>query len=606
MTIPSAAGFETLLEFVHTHRGFDFTGYKRTSLMRRVLRRMQQVEISSFSEYLDFLQVQQDEFVALFNTILINVTGFFRDATSWKLLQQELLPELAAAKGPADPIRVWSAGCATGEEAYTLAIVLAEVLGTEQFRERVKIYATDVDEEALAQARTALYTEREMSGCPPEYVEKYFAKTGTRLAFRKDLRRCVIFGRNDLVQDAPISRIDLLACRNTLMYFNAETQAKILARLHFALADGGLLFLGRAEMLLSHASLFAPVDLKRRFFRKLPRVSPPERALLRHHSPPAASPEIRVEQVLRDQALFASTTALVVVSAAGRLVLSNSRADALFNLSRRDIGRPFQDLELSYRPAELRSLIQQAQDERRPVWAKDVTWLRPGGEKTLFEVQTVPLLGGDGGVLGVSIVFNDVTRYRRLQEELEDSNRRLETAYEELQSTVEELETTNEELQSTVEELETTNEELQSTNEELETTNEELQSTNDELRDRTDQLDVLNLFMQEILTSLPNGVVVVDRDLRIQVWNRLAEDMWGIRQDEAVGQHLLAVDIGLPTERLRPTLKSVLAGEDAGDVVLDAVNRRGRPIRVQVTATPLIANEQDPAGSVLVMQVLEP
>ena len=156
--------------------------------------------------------------------------------------------------GPTQPLRVWSAGCASGEEAYTLAMVLAEMLGPTEFRDRVKIYATDVDEEALTQARQASYTEREVRGVPPELLERYFEPTGGRYVFRKDLRRSVIFGRNDLVQDAPISRIDLLVCRNTLMYFNAETQARILARFHFALADGGVLFLGKAEMLLSHGS----------------------------------------------------------------------------------------------------------------------------------------------------------------------------------------------------------------------------------------------------------------------------------------------------------------------------------------------------------------
>jgi two-component system, chemotaxis family, CheB/CheR fusion protein len=228
-----------------------------------------------------------------------------------------------------------------------------------------------------------------------------------------------------------------------------------------------------------------------------------------------------------------------------------------------------------------------------------------------FEVQVVPLLGPQGTVLGVSIVFNDVTLYRRLQDELESANRQLETAYEELQSTVEELETTNEELQSTVEELETTNEELQSTNEELETMNEELQSTNDDfqtindqLRDRTGELHVVNTFMQSILASLPSGVVVVNRDLRIQVWNRFAEELWGLRQDETVGQHLLAIDIGLPIDRLQPALKAVLAGETGSEVELGAINRRGRAVTVRVKTTPLTSGPDGPVGSLLVMQIV--
>jgi two-component system, chemotaxis family, CheB/CheR fusion protein len=229
---PSDPHFEALLTYLKESRGFDFTGYKRSSLMRRVNRRMNQVDITDYQDYLDYLEVHPDEFTALFNTILINVTGFFRDADAWDYLRSEVLEPMVAGKPGDAPIRVWSAGCASGEEAYTLAMSLAETLGADAFRDRVKIYATDVDEEQLNEARQAIYGERAMEAVPPELAERYFEPNGNRFVFRKDLRRSVIFGRNDLVQDAPISRIDLIVCRNTLMYFNAETQAKILGRFH--------------------------------------------------------------------------------------------------------------------------------------------------------------------------------------------------------------------------------------------------------------------------------------------------------------------------------------------------------------------------------------
>jgi two-component system, chemotaxis family, CheB/CheR fusion protein len=200
---------------------------------------MSQADIESYSDYLDHLQLHPDEFTALFNAILINVTGFFRDPEAWDHLRAEVLPSIVAGTGP---IRIWSAACASGQEAYTLAIAFAEELGFEEFRRRVKIYATDVDEDGLSHARQASYSEREIAGLSPEHIDRYFEPTGSRHAFRSDLRRSVIFGRNDLIQDAPISRVDLLVCRNTLMYFNAETQSRILARLHFALADRGVLF----------------------------------------------------------------------------------------------------------------------------------------------------------------------------------------------------------------------------------------------------------------------------------------------------------------------------------------------------------------------------
>lgn len=262
--------FEALLEYLKRTRSIDFTGYKRTSLLRRVNKRMQMVGVQNYPDYLDYLELHPDEFPQLFNTILINVTTFFRDANAWEFLGREVLGQLLDAKTETEPVRAWSAGCASGEEAYTLAMLLAEKMGLEQARERIKIYATDMDDDALNHARQAGYSEKDVEGVPPELLEKYFERTDKRFIFRKDLRRTVIFGRHNLLEDAPISRIDVLVCRNTLMYFNAEAQAKILARLQFALNNGGCLFLGRAETLLSQNSAFAPLDLKKRIFTKLP------------------------------------------------------------------------------------------------------------------------------------------------------------------------------------------------------------------------------------------------------------------------------------------------------------------------------------------------
>ncbi|SNS33479.1 two-component system, chemotaxis family, CheB/CheR fusion protein [Geodermatophilus saharensis] len=611
-TLEPDPDFEALLVYLREQRGFDFTGYKRPSLARRVRRRMAEVGIDSVAEYQDHLQVHPDEFTPLFNTVLINVTSFFRDRKAWDHLRDELLPEMLAGAGPA--IRVWSAGCASGQEAYSLAILLADALGAEQFRQRVKIYATDVDEEALAQARQACYTERELAGLTPDQVEEYFSPEGARYVFRKDLRRSVIFGRNDLVQDAPISHVDLLLCRNTLMYFTAETQSRILGRLHFALNPSGVLFLGKAEMLLSHGQLFTPVDLTRRFFRKRGGRPVAERPVLAAPLPqPPPFTDLELSR-LRREAMLSAPAAQLAVDADGRVAMVNRQAEQLLGVDDRDVGRPFQDLEISYRPVELRGAIAEAAAERRPVWLRGVERRRPGQEPAVFDVQVRPLYREDSTLLGTTIVFDDVTQYRRLQTELEYANRQLETAYEELQSTNEELETTNEELQSTVEELETTNEELQSTNEELETMNEELQSmndelhsTNEELRRSTDEVGTLNRFMTGVLGSFKAGVAVVDPDLRVLVWNAAAEDLWGIRPDEVSGQHLLNLDIGLPLSDLHPLLRRQVAGDGPPHETVDlaAVNRRGRPVRVRVTVSSFARSPEQRGGAVILMDPSE-
>ena len=599
--------FDALLDYLKRTRGFDFNAYKRPSLMRRVQKRMQGVNVSAFDQYIDYLEVHPEEFGQLFNVILINVTSFFRDDLAWDYLRDEVVPTLTATGGM---VRVWSAGCASGEETYSVAMLLAEAMGRDRFRERAKIYATDVDEQALNQARAATYTEKQVASVPRALVEKYFVQEADRYVFDKDLRRSVIFGRHDLIQDAPISRVNLLICRNALMYFNAEAQSRILARFHFALAPGGVLFLGKAEMLLTHSQLFAPIDLRRRIFKKISKDDWRERMAIMNQA--SGEPEFDANGAnhsLFPAALDANPNAQIVVDGNGLLAVFNERARTLFNLVPADLGRPIQDLELSYRPVELRSLMAQVIDQRRPLVLREVQWDAPGREPRFVDVHVTALNGHNGRPVGVSVSFVDVSRQQELQLQLNRSKQDLETAYEELQSTNEELETTNEELQSTVEELETTNEELQSTNEELETMNEELQSTNEELqtineelRDRSEDLNRANSFFESILTGVRAAVVVIDRDLRVLAWNYRAEDMWGLRTEEVRGQNLLNLDIGLPVQELRPDIRACLSGErDHSEKLLSATNRRGRSIVTKVTVTPLTGVEKEIRGAILMM-----
>ncbi len=601
--------FDRLLEHLRQSRGFDFAAYKRASLIRRVLKRMHALDVKTFDAYLDYLQVRPDEFLPLFNTILINVTSFFRDADVWQTFRAIVLPTLNGGPQRRDPVRIWSAGCAAGQEAYSAAIMLAEELGMEGFHDRVKIYATDVDEEALAEARQATYTSRQIGDIPEELVEKYFDRNGDLYTFNRELRRSVIFGRHDLIQDAPISRIDLLLCRNTLMYLNAEAQARIMARFYFSVNPGGFLALGRAEMLFSHTAMFQPVDLQRRIFKTISRVNARDRLLL----PAQSGPEDELQAVpdyarLRDVAFDSAADGELVLDMGGRLIAANATARRQFNLRSSDIGGRFQDLELSYRPAELRAAIDRSRDDRRDVTLKNVPW-DYGGTPRFLDVVVSPLFDADNQLLGTRISFLDVTPMKTLQDELRHSKQELETAYEELQSTNEELETTNEELQSTVEELETTNEELQSTNEELETMNEELQSTNEELqtmneelRNRSTELNTTNAFLEAVCTSLRSAVVVLDREMRVQVWNAGATNLWGLRSDEVQRSPFFTLDIGLPVGELHQPIRDVLNGQPCGEVTVAATSRKGKAFQCRVSVSPLAGPNHAVTGAILLME----
>ena len=593
----SDPNFEELLHYLKRSRGFDFTGYKRPSLMRLTKKRMGRVGMSSFSDYLDYLEVHPLELSHLFDTLLLNVTAFFRDKLVWDYLSAEIIPRLLSTKDGDENIRVWSAGCASGEEAYTIAILLAEALGIDAFRSRVKIYATDIDEKALTQGRAASYTATDLQNVPEALRRKYFEENISQYNFRTDLRNGVIFGRHDLVQHAPISRLDLLVCRNTLMYFNAETQARILARFHFALKENGFLLVGKAEMLVSHFHLFNPANLKYRFFSKVPQASLRDHSLVMAAVGNEASISLVETRHWREEAFETLPLAQIVVDIDGNLVMANQQARSLFGIAHNDIGRHLQDLEISYRPAELRSPIQQAYTERRSLLISDVEFSQSPEDTRLLNIQVIPLLDNDCQSVGVSIIFSDETRYNQLQRELQHFNQELETAYKELQTTNEELETTNEELQ-------TTNEELEAMNEELQSSNEELQHTNEELRDRTNELDRINGFSESILTSLRVGLVVLDARFSIQVWNKKAEDLWGLRADEVQGHLFFDLDIGLPLNDLLTRIRAwQTQTDDEHEIVLDAINRRGRSIRCRVLCTPLIIGNQH-EGVILLMEEL--
>ncbi len=533
-----------------------------------------------YDDYSDLLETNSDEFRFLLDAVLINVTEFFRDARAWEYLRAEIVPDIVerAARGE---IRMWSAGCSSGEEACSLAMILAEVMGVEAFSAQVKIYATDIDEDALREARHGTYPAKSLEAMPADLAERYFEPSGTSFAFRPDLRRRIIYGRHDVTSDAPISRLHLLSCRNTMMYFNAETQSQIFDRFHFALRERGTLFLGKAEMLLSGGDRFEAISMPNRIFRRRPGIRGYQAVALpvRLDVTPAASGTSR-QRELRYLTIDNAPIAHVLFDVNGSVVLVNNQARAMLGLTPQDEDRPLRELELSYRPVELRSLIEQAQSERRIVRRNAVERALSKDDSQYLDVQVQPLISGDGMVLGVDVSITDATAFVQLQQDFKRSREDLETAYEELQSTNEELETTNEELQSSIEELETTNEELQSTNEELETMNEEL-------RARTSELDDMGGFLHAVLTSVPVGLVVLDTGLRVRSWNAAAQDLWGLRPDEAERELFFTVDIGLPSGQLRDPVRACLEDGRRQQIDVEAVNRVGRTIMCLIGISPL-------------------
>ncbi len=526
-----------LLQELAEERNFDFRGYKPTTLDRRFRRRMFQLNVGSYTEYSEYIRKHPDEVDHLLDTILINVTEFFRDPPAWEILRNELLPESLAQVKSGHSFRAWSAGCATGEEPYSIAILLAEYFGPRIQEYDIKIYATDIDANALNVARRGEYSLDALKRVRLEWREKYFHGSKS-LRVNREIRRLVIFGASNLAQDAPISHVNLLVCRNLLIYFDSDLQKQILSRLHYALEPGGTLFLGKAESQLTNSVQFKRLNARWRIFQRIS-SSPPltERVETRQEVlEPERNPPPRTLQQLdvlrQNQRHLLDTLRVGVLALTADDVVAQHNAAALtlcgipaVNLSSKRLA----DTEVCIRIPELASQLQATHVNNET--SRFPTRIKVGIEERLLEVTVRPLLDG-GQRSGTLIYIDDQT----VQEKLETTVEELESTSEELQSANQELETTNEELQSTNEELETTNEELQSTNEELETTNEELQSlneeletTNQELEERTKELDQVNSVYAQTLEKVRLPVMLVNQERRIEFWNARALRLFGFK-----------------------------------------------------------------------------
>jgi two-component system CheB/CheR fusion protein len=570
--------FRSLLDKLSSRYNFDFREYKEGSLARRIRSRMSQLRLDSFASYSNFLDEHPNEHIALFDKILINVTTFFRDPEAWETLEDQVVPRLIQDAGETRTLRIWSAGCSSGEEPYSIAMLLAEHLGEAANNYTIKIYGTDVDEEALTAARHALYRIEQLKDVSDRLIDRYFTRDGQLYRFRRDVRRWCIFGNHNLTQAPPLSHIDLLVCRNVLIYFTSELQDRILTRFHYSIREDGYLFLGRAESLLARSRLFTPVHPKWRIFQRtlsparqvaavLPEAAsaPPSAGAAR---PEAIAPATRLQRVLE-----ALPAAVLVIDTTDTILSWNPVAEAMFEVPVASaLARKFRDLDVSYRVEGLRARIEDVKARHAPSRIDDLTFTRRSGDIAHADITISPLFDGHR-LIGVLVYAIESSEHARLKEQMGRIAEQHATAIEELQSTNEELETTNEELQSTNEELETTNEELQSTNEELETTVEELQAANTELaavnaelEGRTSELKRVDSYHLNLLNSVDQSMFVTDRTLVVTSWNQASERMWGLRAEQVVGRHLAALPLGDMIRVLRPALDNALRRETAIEV----------------------------------------
>ena len=618
-----------LLNKIYSERGMDFRDYKQSSLTRRLQKRLDAYNIKSYTDYIKILNKNHDEYNKLFETLLINVTEFFRDPESWEALDKEVFTKIIASKSNGDQIRIWSAGCATGEEPYTLAILLSEKLGESMKDYDIRIYATDIDDGALTEARRGIFSEEKLKNLKPELVAKYFTKENVFYRINRNIRQLVIFGKQNLVTDAPISHIDLLVCRNVLIYFNSDLQSKLLLRFHYALNKFGFTFFGKSESTLIGSKLFKLIDKKWRIFQKTSNImieAPPterRRAIIEEGMVDHVLSEARHDIKFLDfynQSIIQNINLSVIVLDRNNIITTWNRASTdMWHITPENaVGKEFITTGIGRLVPGIDVRLNEAINGRMTTRIEDYELIAPDGLKKYVNISIMSLIDSNDELRGVIIISEDTSDERLLRESLklavgeqQQLNEKLENSNQELQSTNEELDTTMEELQSTSEELETSNEELQSTNEELETsneelrsTNEELEATNEELKERSDQLDAVSEYNKMIVDSIDEGLIVIDKNSIITTWNPSAVKMLGVIENEAIGNSFYNLEPGIAVNKdeIKLRIKDVMETKmSRRDEKLQLPSVHGEPRFMLFSIIPMAAKKIDNSIGTLII-----
>jgi two-component system CheB/CheR fusion protein len=542
---------EKILILLRSRSGHDFSLYKRNTIIRRIERRMGLHQIGKMATYVLYLQDNPQELDLLFKELLIGVTRFFRDPAVWDLLREQVVPELLASRSPSPAaLRAWVPGCSTGEEAYSLAIVLKEAAGriTPKGPFTMQIFATDLDRDAIDKARQGLFPETISSDVTPERLHRFFTKEGTGYRMCKEIREMIIFAPQDLVLDPPFTKLDILSCRNLLIYLIPDVQKKLIPLFHYSLNPGGVLMLGSAETVGTGSELFVPLNGKSRLFQRAEATVPSlpvEFPSTFSVCPPAGLQAQSTSKL--PASLQSAADQLVLQHYAPPAVLANDKGDILYICGRTGkylepaAGKANWNIFAMAREGlryELAAAFQKALRQRKNATVM-IQGLKVADQGVNLSVERIDAAGPLQGL--VMIVFTDVAapavappagrtthvqtrsiRMSEMESELARVRSEGRITREEMQTAQEELRSANEEMQSTNEELQSTNEELTTSHEEMQSLNEELQTVNAELQAKVDELSRVGNDMKNLLDSTDIATLFLDKDLNVRRFTPLA------------------------------------------------------------------------------------
>ena len=608
------SGLNRILMQLRSATGHDFTQYKKSTIGRRIERRMSMHDIEDKEVYARYLKEHPAEAQALFKELLINVTNFFRDSEAFDALKHDILPQLFAGKPEDYVFRVWVAGCASGEEAYSIAILLHEYMDEAHREFKILLYATDLDDDAIAVARAGIYPPNIAQDVSPERLRRFFVKEDAGYRVKKNIREMVVFAIQNVIKDPPFTRLDLLSCRNLMIYLEPEIQNRLIPAFHYALKPGGVLFLSPSESIASHPDLFTPLNRKWKFYRAAGSIASTravmDGGLVWTKGPNAKVADETIKKIketnfaeLTKRALLQSfAPASVVTDARGNILyvhgdtgkyLRPAPGQATLNV----IEMAREGLQLELRAALLLAAAgSEAADQSATFQSREVS-VKTNGHFHLVHLNVRPLPSPDSGEKLLLVSFQEAARpmSEKLapaptgngkpgrgkgaegasEQRVEEMERELAYTKENLQATIEEQQASNEELKSTNEELQSTNEELQSTNEELETSKEELQSVNEELvtvnaelQAKIEQLAGMQNDMKNLLDNVNVGTIFLDEHLSIRRFTR----------DAARVYRLVATDLGRSLSDIKSDIESEYLLSNA-QTVLDTLVPWEREVR---------------------------
>lgn len=558
------AVFKQILSQLHQRSGVDFTHYKDPTLRRRIARRIAIVKKKNLTSYLDFLRKDKDEQDALFQDMLIPVTSFFRDPKSFLALTETVFPSILKNKNPDAPIRIWIAGCSTGEEIYSIAICLKEFLGANsdsyQDRTKIQIFASDISEKAIKKARSGIYTKADVEGLSASQLETYFTKNNGGYEVNKVIRDMCVIAPHNFLKDPPFAKMDLISCRNVLIYMDTFLQQKAFATFHYALKENGFLFLGKSESIGASSDLFAQVAKKEKIYSRK-RVA----GRFRHVATELKKDKLttKAKTVAKNEATqtdFKKSAEAIMIAKSPASVVVNEQLDIVHihgditPFLQAPQGKPTHNLLLMARDGltfELRNAIHKASKEQKTITTEkipvkinahmqDSDSHRDGQEKQIlvameiipltdtveqhylirFEKTIVPTAQDEKSAAGGKTKIGEaVKRNEQLEKELEHNREDMRAITEDMEAANEELQSANEELQSSNEEMQSLNEELETSKEELQSTNEELIIINQELFEKQEQLSAARLYSDSIVSTIRHPLIVLDKDLCIKTAN---------------------------------------------------------------------------------------